>query len=374
MPTIALPKSSTLVDGAAWSLGPIFFCQKENPRAAPALPPEILGKVAGYLMQLEPPGNHGDEQICARKPQWNDVRGFMEASPELHYMGFVLWVRVLTVRDHADWEKILELSNLVQELTCEDGAFGKGVLRSILTRLPKLHTIRINSHGDITRNETGQFSYRDLFRELPSSLLRFEITHAHGPDLKVIETLKTCCPNLEVLRLGRCTMFNTAPACDFWAAYPFDHDAYISIAGTEDYAHSVAQELVGFKKLESLRLGVYFIPSIIVLAHRAFHVRGMQAPLQLTWQQALTDLLNLSQTEPPQEPQSSQLVALYHQAPEAKFGPDTCSFCRDLALEESGAAEHAANAILKNLVPSLRTIEWMSWFTPSHLGVSSHVV
>lgn len=121
-------------------------------------------------------------------------------------------------------------------LVCSDGVFGKEVQRSILARFPRLHTISINSHGDITRNEAGQFSYRDLFRELPSSLTHFEITHAHGPDLKVIETLKNCCPELRVLRLGRCTMFNTTPACEFWAGYPFDHDAYISIAGTDDYA------------------------------------------------------------------------------------------------------------------------------------------
>lgn len=136
----------------------------------------------------------------------------------------------------------------------------------------------------------------------------------------------------------------------------------------------MAQELVAFKKLESLRLGVYFIPSIIVLAHRAYHVRGINAPPQLTWQQAVTDLFNLPQTEPPQQPESSRLVSLYHQAPEAKFGPDTCSFCRDLALQESEAAERAANSILKNLVPSLQRIGWMSWFTPSHLGVSSYLM
>ena len=123
-----------------------------------------------------------------------------------------------------------------RELICLDGAFGKGISHSVLTRFPNLHTISINAHGDITKSETGQFSYRDLFRELPSSILRFEVTHAHGPDLKVIETLKTCCPNLQVLRLGRCTMFNTSPACDFWTGYPHDHDAYISISGTDDYA------------------------------------------------------------------------------------------------------------------------------------------
>lgn len=350
----------------------LWRAPKQSPNSLPPVfPPEIFEKIAESLMEFKLPEDD-DTTIYPLKPPWRAVYGFLNTSVALHQMGFVRWVRMLKVRSQGDWERVLELSDLVQVLVCSDGAFGKEVPRSVLARFPRLHTVSINSHGDITRNEAGQFSYRNLFRELPSSLTHFEITHAHGPDLKVIETLKNCCPNLRVLRLGRCTMFNTIPACEFWAGYPFDHDAYISIAGTEDYAHSVAQELVGFKKLESLRLGVYFIPSIMVLAHRAYHIRGTDAPLQLTWQQALTDLLNLPQTQPPQQPESSQLVSLYHQTPEAKFGPDTCSFCRDLALEDSGAAEHAANLILKNLVPSLRRIEWMSWFTPSHLGVSSH--
>lgn len=109
-----------------------------------------------------------------------------------------------------------------------------------------------------------------------------------------------------------------------------------------------------------------------MLAHRAYHDRGLNAPAQLTWQQALTDLYNLAQSDPPQQPETSQLISLYHRLPEEKFGLDTCPFCRDPALQESIEAEQGANAIIRFLVPSLLTIEWMSWFTPSHLGVNSY--
>lgn len=65
-------------------------------------------------MQLVLPGNHVNVSICARKPLWSDVQGFMQASVEFHQMGFVRWARVLKVHDQTGWDKILELSDSVQ--------------------------------------------------------------------------------------------------------------------------------------------------------------------------------------------------------------------------------------------------------------------
>ncbi|KAG9096008.1 hypothetical protein FRC06_009177, partial [Ceratobasidium sp. 370] len=118
---------------------------------------------------------------------------------------------------------------------------------------------------------------------------------------------------------------------------------------------------------------VYFMPSTVVLAHRVYHTRGLAEPAQLDWQRAMSDLHGLPIPEPPQRLDSAQLVAFYHQVAEQEFGPETCNFCHE-SFQPSRQAERGANAVIKELLPSLQTIEWMDWFSPSHLGVSSHFV
>jgi hypothetical protein len=105
----------------------------------------------------------------------------------------------------------------------------------MLTQFPRLCAVSVDSHEDVQSNTDNRFAYRNLFSSLPSSLRRLEIKHAHGPDINVISTVKRCCPDLEELWLGRCTMFNRTPACNFWQSFPFDHDSYISSEGTDAY-------------------------------------------------------------------------------------------------------------------------------------------
>lgn len=84
--------------------------------------------------------------------------------------------------------------------------------------------------------------------------------------------------------------------------------------------------------------------------------------------------LDNSDFEPPHLPEVSQLISLYHQEPEADFGPDTCTFCREAFFEGAKDAERSASTVMKRIVPSLETVEWMDWFTPSHHGASCYCV
>ncbi|KAF8599677.1 hypothetical protein BDV93DRAFT_295290 [Ceratobasidium sp. AG-I] len=253
--------------------------------------------------------------------------------------------------------------------------------KQVLSRFLYLRAVMIDAHSDISHDDNNHFAYRDLITAFPPSLRRLEIKNAHGPDIKLIATLKKFCPRIEHLRLGRCTIFNRRDACAFWSSFPFDHDSYISSEGTEEYAHSLAQELVPLKNLQSLRMGLYFAPSSIVLAHRVYHRRGLPAPEIIEWQQAIP-LVELPAESEPEEQQprdpatTAQLISLLHQPdPDTEFGPEhNCTLCTELTSQISEDAERRANAILANLVPSLSQIQWMAWLTPKHLGVHTYTL
>ncbi|CAE6443817.1 unnamed protein product [Rhizoctonia solani] len=254
-----------------------------------------------------------------------------------------------------------------------DGVFDSDN-HAVLQRFPHLHTVTVDSHSDVHKNPSGRFAYRDVFNSLPANVLRLEIMCAHGPDLKIMEMVRTRCPKIEALRLGRCTMFNRSTPCPFWLGFPLEHDAYMASDGTDQYAHSAAQEIASLSQLKHLRLGVYLVSSTAVLAHRAYHLRKEPAPALINWQQALIDSAEHQDTSRP--PEAAQLVDFYYrtQAMDANFGPDSCSFCRDAFYNQSKDFERGASTVMKTIVPSLETVEWMDWFSPSHLGISRYEV
>ncbi|KDN50550.1 hypothetical protein RSAG8_01048, partial [Rhizoctonia solani AG-8 WAC10335] len=296
----------------------------------------------------------------------------MQASPETHKLGFERWVWVLTIRESQDWEIAFNISHSIRELVCLDGTILPSK-SSVLARFPRLRAVCVDSHEDI-RPVTGvhRLPYRDVFSSLPPTVRHLEIKHAHGPDLNIISCVKRHCPELESLWLGRCTMFNRAPPCNFWETFPLEHDSYISSEGTDGYAQSLGDELSPLRNLRSIRLGIYLVPSTTVLAHRLFHARNLLVPPVINWQTQLNPPPNPNPNQDGQDPQPqpqlaqiSDLIALLHQAPEK----ETCKHCSQELFAGTQSIEISATRILKEILPSLELVEWMDWFSPFHLGV-----
>lgn len=127
------------------------------------------------------------------------------------------------------------------------------------------------------------------------------------------------------------------------------------------------------RDLKFLHMGLYFSPSTIVLAHRVYHRRGLSAPDNLTWQQALSFAQQPAGIVP-EDDAARQLVSVLHEEdPNSEFGPKhNCELCVQATQQVSVDAESRANAILSNLMSSLREVCWMSWLTPKHLGYTSY--
>ncbi|KAG8770401.1 hypothetical protein FRC12_004289 [Ceratobasidium sp. 428] len=352
-------------------------------RTSQMLPVETIERIADFLFEARPPIMNRDSAtpISCVKPQWNEVAGFMEASPALHAVGYVRWLTVLTVQKPEDWAIVSCSSQLVRELRCADGALINARHQNILGKFSHLYALSIDAHGDVMYDNRNHFTYRDLFLSLPTSLRRLEIIRAHGPDMKVISAAKEYCPNLEELRLGRCTVFNSPTICKFWQTFPLDHDSYMSIEDTDSYVHSVAQELGPLQSLQRLRLGLYLIPSTTILAHRVYHKRNMVAPEVIEWQHAvslavfpneaaLNDVAALNLLPGTTDQLSS---ILYQTDPYEDFGSEQmCELCVESISQTGYESETRANAILKNLLPNLKSVEWMSWLSSGHTGVNIH--
>jgi hypothetical protein len=284
---------------------------------------------------------------------------------------------------------------MLREIRCFDGTLLKPEHQANLSKIPRLYAATIDSHSDVWHDEHNRYAYRNILSTLPPSLKRLEIEHAHGPDIKIISLVKKHCPELEELILGRCTMFNRSPACDFWSSFPHDHDAYMSIDGTDAYAvslmppssifrnldvlfqHSLGNELAPLKQLRLLRVGLYFVPSDIVLAHRLYHQRGLSAPATIHWQSAIP-LAERATNPPLQEPAHAepatpvQLVSLLHRRDEDSHTAFECSKCVEITDASGRGAENSANSILRVYLPKIVCVEWMGWLTPGHLGTHSY--
>ncbi|KAG8758345.1 hypothetical protein FRC11_003836 [Ceratobasidium sp. 423] len=152
----------------------------------------------------------------------------------------------------------------------------------------------------------------------------------------------------------------------------------MSNIGTDEYTHSLGNELAPLRHLRSLRVGLYFVPSNIVLAHKLYHRRGLPAPAVINWQTAipLAELPTdppLQELPPHVEPATTtQLVALLHRRDEESRAEFKCSRCIELTSPGGREAENSANSILRGYLPKLTNVEWMGWLTPGHLGVHSY--
>lgn len=160
-------------------------------------------------------------------------------------------------------QKLTKL-NFNREIRVLAPALIKSVSSDVFMNFPRLHTAFIDSHEDfvlhIPRPNNDFMSighYRLVAPQLPRTLRRLWITNAHGPDIRVIQSLCIQCPLLEELWIERCTLFSPRPmqtrgnngivssegtggnsnnTCHFWSNFPNDHDAYFAAIGVEEYA------------------------------------------------------------------------------------------------------------------------------------------
>ncbi|KAG8785116.1 hypothetical protein FRC12_017961 [Ceratobasidium sp. 428] len=334
--------------------------QSPSPPASRRLPPELLlyiiatSSATSATADPEPLDGSSSYPRVRPKPEFASLSGLNGSCRMYHEAVQKAWYYVLVIREKNDWKIVeeLKIASYVREIRVLSPALGRWVPHDVFMSFTQLHTAYIDAHNDFELNESQPVTatslpvdteaspigrYRILAPCLPSSLRRLYVTNAHGPDISIIQTLRSCCPQLQDLSISRCSLFSPRlrssdtknMTCTFWNRFPSDHDSYFANEGIEDYAASLARELKQLDNLLSLHMGLYLTPHEAISTHIRDHHH------------------------------------LKHEGD--SFWDSPCVICSDQFRGQTCNAEMAANNVLFGQLPHLENISWASFFTTSRL-------
>ncbi|KAF8600033.1 hypothetical protein BDV93DRAFT_289777 [Ceratobasidium sp. AG-I] len=337
---------------------------------APVLPLEVIQQIAHYVCWG--PESHSSTLFQPVKLGFSSQLALSSKAYRKIYLG--RWFRSLILRSEGDWNYAQEIGivGYVKILSIAAGALlldTSIVDRFNLSSFPSIQTLFLDCHNDVEcskSSEQMQWSYKKIIPRLPPSLKSLVILNAHGPETQVVRQARAQCPGLEHLRLGRCTMFNQPGHCDFWQAFPHDHDAYFSSEGVEEYAKALGKELASLRRLKTLRLGIYLTNSKYLNTGQP----GSPNP------SPMDPMMHTTPTAPPSGKQAHVLV----NQPNAAFVP--VSMPPDIPIpltssrfqdrKDTFDLETSAAAILFDCHKGLESVGFNSYWSDDHLGWNIH--
>ncbi|KAG9083727.1 hypothetical protein FS749_005778 [Ceratobasidium sp. UAMH 11750] len=331
--------------------------------ASHRLPPEILLHLINIASSLSdnttlnlPLDQSSAYPRAGAKPNFATLKGLGGSCHMYHEAVQREWYRILYIHQQDDWKMVeaLGIARHVRELRVLSSALATGVRGDVFLQFSGLHTAFIDAHNDFEVNSDpasaglpsnsaalpGQC--RLVAPYLPSSLRRLWVTNVHGPDIFIIETLISCCPQLQELSISRCTLFsprlrpsNAKDAqCTFWARFPADHNSYFASEEIEDYATVLSEVLRQLRQLRSLHMGLYLTPHEAISVHLREHHKPKDE--------------NDSPWDLP------------------------CETCVQRYSQQTRHAEAAANAIIFHGLPQLQHMSWASFFTANRQDAISY--
>lgn len=276
------------------------------------------------------------------------------------------WFRSLTLTNVEDWihAKKRGIANYVKILVLTEGALlsHKSVKDNFdLSNWQSIHTLFLDCHNDVGCSKTcgqNQWSYKRIMPRLPRSLKSLAILNGHGPDLQVIRQAITQCPDLEHLRLGRCTKYNRPDNCDFWKNFPKDHDSYFSNKGIDGYANALGSELAKLIHLKSIFVNVYLTDTKYLNAGQA----ELPTP---------TPIIPVTPAPPPDEKQArlyddQPIVSPVPEPVQPESIPSISSQAQD--RKDTTDSEISAANVIFDCHGDLENVAFISYWSEGHLG------
>ncbi|CAE7056760.1 unnamed protein product [Rhizoctonia solani] len=402
------------------------------------LPDEILSQIATYALGQAFCGlDVASPTSSSSKPPFTHIEGMTRSSRRLRAIALSEWFRLFLVRHVDDWiwaGRLKGMHSWVRHIICPAHALEAPAPSNVLANFSNLRSSRLSLSCDYQSpflsstfiyptapaelEPTTGFAYRQPVTVFPPNMASLSVQSTHGSETPLLQNLGLQCPELRVLRLNKCTMFdcctgpevtrsqepgdpNTAESgdgyygqiadgseCPFWGAFPFDHNIYFGSEGVEAYADELAAELSPLQKLEEISLGVYLTPYDSLAEHRLSHYPWRHLE---TTQAAVNTALPLNppnipsgpahasaSLQPPLNPAPANPGALFPFSPSQMPPPPyvnpalwsyDCQACRKAYSDPTAAAERTAGLVLARVLPKLKQIEWASFFesrSPSH--------
>lgn len=234
--------------------------RKDPRRAAPVIPNELWIPIAAFLVSMSS-GAIDPYMLSASK--WKDIEGLSWTSRYHRSVVLRIWASTLVLKNNSDISFFKQLGEanqfdalaLVKIILCPDSYQVYTAPQEALLDFKHIEELVLDVHSDICFREATvmpnanigeapviippRMSYKNLGARFPCTLKTLRLFHGHCPDIAIIRKAASDCPELEVLTLGRCTMF-TEDQCRFWGHLPpGEHDAYFSNEDVEDYAVSI---------------------------------------------------------------------------------------------------------------------------------------
>ncbi|CAE6458968.1 unnamed protein product [Rhizoctonia solani] len=304
-----------------------------------SLPAEITLQIVRYMFQVDdrPDTTHvsSGRQIdyIEPKPRWSEINGVMCASHSLRQYTLELWFSLLVLRKTSDLTEGMRLfpnlpSWVHRLIVTVSSSWGITDLAAF-AYFQQLRYITFAEHNDSFPSQ-GAFFLLEALQRIP----RGKLTHLSCSFADVAYLRSTWpyfgeFPQLQELRLRVCnpTSCSRRPRLTRLAMA----DVRMPLLEEGD-TQPMTQALAGFPKLHALYIGVFTISQGSFLLHWGLHESARR-------------------NNPHYDPWASD-----------------CMQCRTDALPEALRRAEAASMSLAKAAPSLKHVEWLSWFAPMKEG------
>ncbi|CAE6427643.1 hypothetical protein ACGC1H_000766 [Rhizoctonia solani] len=307
----------------------------------PSLPAELTLQIVRRMFQTDDRSDRSVRISSSRqvdylnhKPQWRDIDGVMRANHSLRRFALQLWFSLLVLRKTSDLTEGMVLfpglPSWVHRLIISISYTWSMTDLAAFACFRQLRRVNFAEHNDSSPSQ-GAFFLLEALQRLP----RGKITHlscsfADTTYLRSTWPYLGEFPQLQELRLRVCnpTACSRRPRLTRLAMA----DVHMPLLEEGD-VQLMAQALKGFPKLRALYIGVFTISRGSFLLHWGLHESARR-------------------NNPQYDPWASD-----------------CIQCRTDAMPDALRRAETASLSLAKAAPSLKHIEWLSWFAPMKEGI-----
>ncbi|KAF8602600.1 hypothetical protein BDV93DRAFT_607425 [Ceratobasidium sp. AG-I] len=332
------------------------------------LPSELILEIAKYL--IWDTSSHPSTLFVPLKLKFSAEFAMISKGHREVYLRE--WFRSLTLKSVEDWNYAKEhgIANYARILFLTESALlsHKTVKGHFdLSDSQHIHTLFLDCHNDVGCSKScgqTQWSYKRIMPRLPRGLKSLAILNGHGPDLQVIRHAITQCPDLEHLRLGRCTKYNRPDDCNFWQNFPKDHDSYFSNKGIDGYSKALGSELAKLIRLKSVFVNVYLTDTKYLNPDQP----DPPAPAPTIPETSVIPMLALDNKQThlhSDQPSFTLPPAPVSETPERNI-PLTSSESQD--RKDTYDSENSAATVIFECHTGLESVAFISYWSEDHLG------